>query len=142
MLQGRRKHFRIGQAIKIFCLLCSQISLHHHHLQGFFMACRHFMVCEVHSGILPRLPLLLSILLDLVQTHSKIQCYLGCGSGNATRATGKSRTPSKSASLLLRHLRTNNQSNLCGIKYPPKCCLRRKLTCLVSVFVYIFFFRL
>ena len=26
-LQGRRKHFRIGQAVKIFCSLCSQIFL-------------------------------------------------------------------------------------------------------------------
>ena len=66
-----------------------------------------------------RLSLLQSILLDFsadTHTHSEIQRYLGCGSGNATRATWKNRTPSTPSLLPFCHWRTITQSNLSGIK--------------------------
>ena len=57
------------------------------------------MVFEADGGILQflksllvkaRLSLLRSILLDVVQTHTHSEIrYLGCGSGNVTRATWK-----------------------------------------------------
>ena len=56
ILQGLRKHFRIGQAMKkFFCLLSSHIF--HYQFQGFFMSCRCFMVFKADDGILP-IPLL------------------------------------------------------------------------------------
>ena len=33
--------------------VCTHTHTHHHHLQGFFMACRCFMVFEADGGILP-----------------------------------------------------------------------------------------
>ena len=127
--QGRRKHFRIGQAMKHFSLALLATFL------STITTCKASLWLVDASWVLKlmlvffqflkpllvkaRLPLLPSILLDLsadTHTHSKIQCYLGCGSGNATRATWKNRTPGTPSSLPFRHLRTINQSSPSGIK--------------------------